>query len=304
MQRIIPLKKIPQSLWNGGIIYFSAVLRNIYDDTLSQYSLIEKAKVFVSGVVGGPSANEADQHFAQRYLTSASRVEFAYLDPMNLWVDIHNILNEILSEGRIGLLDLACGSGAATLGLVSTLIELREKRILPQLPLSIHIIGADYSARSLEIFKKQLEPLLNVGKRYGIDITSELLICDLQSATDINDVLRKFTSGEFDDYLVVIANISSALETEVFRESLTQAMTLLLGYLNGKSTNIISIEPSKSRSEEKRWFKKIVERALKFFGDWATTPAMASTAQYQFSHYLLNKNVSSNVAIKEVRHGE
>lgn len=304
MRRVIPVNRIPQSLWKGSIVYFPNTLTRIYDDTLSKYSLITQAKVFVRGVVGGVSSSEAEAHFAQRYLTSSSRVEFAFLDPLDRWEDIHNILNEILSEGEIGLLDLACGGGAATCGLITTLIELREKRVLPLLPISIHVVGADYSQRSLDIFKEQLGPLVNTGRQWGVDITSDLLICDLTNATDITTVLNRLTGTKSDDYLVLIANISSALENDEFRDNLDRVMTLIFGFLNGKRANIISIEPSESRSEQKGWFRKILERALSFFGDWAPTHTSASNAQYEYFHHLLNQNVRSNVSIKEVRHGE
>lgn len=303
-RRIVPLERIPQSLWKASIVYFPNVLTRIYDDTLSKYSLTQQAKVFVARVVGGASTSEAEQHFAQRYLTSSSRVEFAFLDPLDRWEDIHNILNEILSEGQVGLLDLACGGGAATCSLITTLIELREKRVLPLLPLSIHIVGADYSQRSLDIFREQLGPLVNAGRQCGVNIAFDLLICDLANATDITTVLNKLTDTKSDDYLVLIANISSALENDSFRDNLSQAMTLVFGFLNGKRANIISIEPSGSRSEERGWFRKILERALSFFGDWAPTHTSASNAQYEYFHHLLNQNIRSNVTIKEVRHGE
>lgn len=304
MQRTIPLKKIPSSLWNDSAINFSDTLRVIYADTLAKYALTEQAKVYAVGVVGGVSAHEADEHFAKRYLTSCSRVEFAYLDPLNRWTNIHNILNEILSEGRIGILDLACGSGAATLGLITTLIELRHKRILPVLPLSINIVGADYSQRSLDIFNAQLTPLVIAGNKYGVNIISNLVICDLGNATHITNTLAKFTSSHADDYLVLIANISSALEKEGFRDNMDRAMTLILGHLNGKSANILSIEPSISKSEEKGWFKKMLVRALSFFGDWTASNTETSNAKFQYYHYLLGKNINSNVAIKEVTHVE
>lgn len=78
-----------------------------------------------NSVVGGEDAAGALQHFARKFVLSSARVQFVALGPGGHFEPISTDLRAFFQDGRVTILDIACGSGGGLLGLLGTMAELR-----------------------------------------------------------------------------------------------------------------------------------------------------------------------------------
>ena len=143
------------SLWNDKTLHLPEALVDAHRKQLLANAWMEQylATSSSSGAVGGASTTEAETHFITRFLNSAVRAQFVCSDPTNSQPDIRDMVLDQLAEGRIFILDLAAGSGAGTLAILSTICELRNTECVPTLPLNVHIFGIDYSSRALALYQ-------------------------------------------------------------------------------------------------------------------------------------------------------
>ena len=145
--RFLKPKDVPKSLWDGdNLLSLPQPLRDAYHKTLKTKGLLEEAlKASPQGSIGGESAEETDQHIAHRFDGSCARVELAVLDPKDELSDASDHFVRAFSGGCVRLLDIPCGSGAASAALLTTVAELRRKKIIPREPLEVFLTGGDIS---------------------------------------------------------------------------------------------------------------------------------------------------------------
>ena len=77
-------------------------------------------------------------------------MELAVLDPKNDLENVSDYFIRAFSGGRIRLLDIPCGCGAASAALLTTVAELRRKNVIPRMPLEVSLTGGDISDTAVD----------------------------------------------------------------------------------------------------------------------------------------------------------
>ena len=169
-ERLLDPKDIPQSLWDGDkLLLLPQPLKDAYHKTLKTRGLLEDALEAPSseGDIGGKSKDKTAWHFARRFSGSCARVELAILDPKDELGDASDYFLRVFSGGRVSLLDIPCGSGAASATLLMVVAELRRLNIIPREPLEVFLTGGDKSDTAREnaclIFNELRQSLTTKG---------------------------------------------------------------------------------------------------------------------------------------------
>ena len=112
------------------------------------------------GEIGGVTEQETHEHFVHRFGTSATRTGFLVLDPRDEIGDIASGLRDSFTDGQISVLDIPCGTGASILGFLGCLYQLRNEKLIPNLPLDVFITAGDVSEHALKLY----DDMLNAGE--------------------------------------------------------------------------------------------------------------------------------------------
>ena len=256
---------IPRNLWSQSVIHLPPNLIRIYKDALLSRNLFVDAcgpSPEESDIIGGDSDSATIKYFTHRFATSAVRLEYLVLNPIKQFDKIASDLLTSLTDGKITILDIPCGSGAGILSLLGTIAELRSQRCIVQLPVSICITGGDYSNNALEIYNSLL-PELNVWvQQYGINISWNTHDWDAtrpDSTAQLIDNWFNSASGE-EEYLVLINAFSGAGNRDF--DSIQRSIQHITERLYNKSCTIVWVEPSWGESQSlfkklKKLFEKI-----------------------------------------------
>ncbi len=196
MPRLIPVEVIPNSLWSKEdfTLYLPPQLISSWVKLLEKYDLKEKAMTpNYQGFEGGISQEDTDNHLAWRFTGSSARVMLAVLDPLQNLSEISNEFTRLFSGNKVFLADLPCGSGAASLSILSIFCELRKKGIVPRTPIHIVIIGGEISVFAQRYAKEILNYLVNELAEQAITIEVNIIdwdVCDNFSNTELVKKLK------------------------------------------------------------------------------------------------------------------
>lgn len=219
MTRLIPIDIIPTSLWSkeDSILHLPPQLISSWEMLLDKHNLREKANTEApKGFKGGMSKEDTDNHLAWRFTGSVARVMLAMLDPHQKNTNISNILARVFSGNRLFLADLPCGSGAASMSILSVLCELREQGKIPRMPLHIIIIGGEISTFAQEYAKEALNSLIDRLESQAIKIEFQVMtwdvLCKFSNADLIKELILR--SESCSAKLLLLANFSGFLQKE------------------------------------------------------------------------------------------
>ncbi|WP_263831992.1 class I SAM-dependent methyltransferase [Sulfurospirillum oryzae] len=242
---------LPEELWlhNEQAVKLCTELETKYIEHLHKCNAYELAKTSdgKSHPIGGSGATEAIEHFAYRFVNSSTRVIHITLDPDKKFSNIQIDIFSTFSKGNISILDLACGTGGHILSLLTTLVELRLKKLLPTLPLNIHILAADISPKALEIYQSllhDLEPyLLNAGIRV-IYSTYEWDACSSIQTSSLMDTFFEITSTiSSNEYYVITSAFSGFAGNETNFTRIERSLQHITDRLGTKNSTFLWIEP-------------------------------------------------------------
>ena len=147
MSRLIPKESIPITLWDNeeSLMSLPPQLISSWKFLLEKNGLLDKAKAAASeGFEGGMSKEDTDNHFAWRFTGSSARVMLSMLDPNQDLYEIPDVFARFFSGNRVFLADLPCGSGAASISILSVYCELRKQGLVPREPLEVIIVGGNF----------------------------------------------------------------------------------------------------------------------------------------------------------------
>lgn len=248
---------IPIELYHKKTLKLPQILIDAYIDKLESMGKIEESKKNMDGEIGGDQAEEAINHFVGRFPNGAVRSQYVVINPEGELADISHQLATVFSDKDLKILYLPCGSGAGLLGLITTFIVLRKYKYHPTLPLNIHIIGADYSPKALEIFDHMLQPMIGECLKVGINLSYTTRLWDATKDFETMSLLHNFFGQNADEYFVFFSNISGAsgsntLFDDSFRTVINYVSTL------PKNSTLLWIEPG-GFSKAERLFKKIAK---------------------------------------------
>lgn len=265
---------LPEELWlhNEQAVKLCTELETKYIEHLHEYNAYELAKTSDgrSNPIGGSGATEAIEHFAYRFVNSSTRVIHITLDPDKKFSNIQIDIFSTFSKGNISILDLACGTGGHILSLLTTLVELRLKKLLPTLPLNIHILAADISPKALEIYQSllhNLEPyLLNAGIRVTYH-TYEWDACNsMQTSQLMDDFFSKTSKISINEYYVMTSAFSGFAGSDVNFSQIERSLQHITERLGSKYSTFLWIEPNSTKANFfLRSLGKIFEDIQDFF---------------------------------------
>jgi hypothetical protein len=303
---MIPSNRLPVCLWQNDVLHSSGDVNDVYESQLKTLGLFEKALAYDGRrqTHGGASERETYEHFFTRYLNSVSRVQYVMLDPLKSFEDIPRALFLTLSSHRISVLDIPCGAGAGIISLLATLKELRAAGLLPILPLSVTILGADFSPSALNLCQGQLTAFVHVLASAGISIKVVTREWNALHVQQTNQLIDKYLEGSLkhSEYLVLVANFSGASKSlfTKFEDSFKQLWIRLSGEVSRFST-ILWIEPN--ATDGIKLFTKLVELVSSYiwFLPISNSPTTTHRCTYNFYSRLQAKVIPSGVMVRSYR---
>ncbi|HLP18609.1 MAG TPA: hypothetical protein VK470_20290 [Bacteroidota bacterium] len=285
---LLPSDSIPTELWENNILSLPSDLIQAYQSNLTRLGLLTSAQngPEEGKIYGGGSVDETHNHFAHRFGVSAGRPEFLILDPKYEFENVSEEIQLSFLDGKIALLDIPCGCGAATCSLLSTIAKLRENNVVAKLPLEIIVTGGDYSKEALDIFDKlmgEIQPSLN---NVGITLKWNCCIWDVRQTVETTRMIDSWfmNSSGADEYFVVICNFSGDGSKAGLIQSVSVAVENILARLHDRKSTLVWIEP-KSLSAL-TFFKKIIGWFSRIY--WFTPDIKSGTpfliAEYEMKH--------------------
>lgn len=303
--RILSPDQIPRSLWAEEILRLPSDLVQAYKDQLACEGLLLAAatKPGKKEIHGGPSVAESDEHFAHRFSNSSARAEFVTLSPDPNLGPVSDALLSTFSEGPVALLDIPCGTGAATSTLLTTLAVLRSENVMPRLPLSISITGGDLSPSAMSIYEGMLERLRPTLRLAGIEID----FCGVEWDANLGDQTSKLVDRWFEqsegaeEFVVCVSNFSGALSAAAAMEKFSPCFNQIVARLYNKAATVVWLEPDSQA--QRKVFKFLTDYLHVFLPSFFGAGPLDSTlsAKYKTEDPITSKVYSSAVSVLKFR---
>jgi hypothetical protein len=200
-------------------------------------------------------------------------VELAVLDPKDELDDASDHFFRAFSGGRVGLLDVPCGSGAASASLLTTVAELRRQNVIPREPLEVFLVGGDISDSALDNahlihaeFRQELEKqAIFVNLSLG-----HVNILDANSTTQLLSQWIDATHG-CNQFLVLIANCSGFLGSEGNFKKAEERLGEIFRWAATRKSTVIWVEPQTNLAMNQMW-PKFFNRVFTRIASWLRGP--------------------------------
>lgn len=290
--------KPPETLLQSNLLIVPAMLEAAYRAELQSRSLLTKAvnanSVSVAASIGGASKEEAEDHFAYRFLNSATRLQRLLLDLPTCFAPSSAALLRVLGHGRCAVLDTPSGSGGSIAGLLSTIAVLRQSGAIPTLPVTLTICAGDISPDAIGIYRSMMERIAPQLAAVGITIHWTSQHCDLTNVSHAVTMCDNWITHPFaDEYLVLIGNFSGAAKSQI--EKIRPAFTHIAERISVRVSTLLWIEPTTKSGQD--FFKKI-----KSFWAHIVNLTPFGSDELQTAHYIWRcpiqqKDVSSAVSL-------
>lgn len=270
MNRLLLPVDIPKSLWDDhNVLRLPVSLTKSYISLLVQSGLLGEAFCeSKGGMGGGESPEETIEHFTHRFDGSCARVELAVLDPKEDLGHVSNFFIGSFSGGRVRLLDIPCGCGAASAALLTTVAELRRQNVIPSMPLEISLTGGDISDKALGFAKSLFDDLVTPLKDQSIFLKSRFSKWNLVDAADTTSLLNDWLSLDTDCQrsFLLIANFTKFLGNEQNLENSEQQWGEIFRWAEVNQANIVWVEPIPSEKNTERFRNWFAERLASLTG--------------------------------------
>lgn len=295
--RFIPNSKIPDSLWDKKLkkLKLPELLLQPWSHIIQRESLEALAKEKApKGFEGGVSKVDTDRHLAWRYTGSCARILLSILDPNKELSTIADTYASVFSGGKVFLIDIPSGSGAAAISVLSALYELRKHNVLPRHPLNIFVLSGEISDFAKGYNDEQLAHLIPLLEEQAIWVKCESLYWDVTCKLSTADLTKKaiLIGNEYPNKLLLLSNFSGFLEhTGKWKEAQQQIENI---FLHSRDINSYAIWLEPQRKTVPRFIKRLVGFFNKTFGalfgsnsiDTSNTGHAWGTAQSKCQHPL------------------
>lgn len=300
---LLPSTVIPKRLWRDGVLHLPMAVVETFRKQLASMGLLEEASrgVLRNDIIGGASDDESVEHFAHRFGVSAGRVQFATLNPDGGMKEVSDAVLSTFSEGRIAVLDIPCGSGGASCGLVATLLELRDAKVMPRLPLSISILGGDFAPRARDICAAMMSGLVDPARAEGITIrfsVTEWNGTQSDATAKLIDEWFVLSDGA-EEFVVLVSAFSGHLKNATTFAEFSPCLEHILARLHGKRATVLWIEPKMDQAANLfQWLKNLFLKLTgRFQAPWGSPPESKS-AGYQIANPLNQQVHKSGLVVQ------
>lgn len=246
--RLLSVADIPNSLYERtpDTLHLSQSLVYSYRSVLNTNGLLERAlRNAANGEIGGATARQAQAHFTGPFAGSCGRTALAILDPKQNLADVSDEFVRAFSGGRVGLLDIPCGAGAASITLLTTIAELRRNGVLPRQPLHVEILGGDISDEARNFATQMLNGINNAVFDQGITVSFEGISFDLLDRESVTGLLYTWMEKYRDcqTYFVLIANFSGFLNNSGRMKDARERIGEISRWADNRNARLVWIEP-------------------------------------------------------------
>lgn len=292
--RLLKPSSIPDSLWDSanGVLILPKSLADAYARVIDLHGLHEVATIRDRDdpPVGGLDQERTDKHFAQAFDGSSARAQLALLDPKNEVPRASNAFVSCLAGNAASITDAPCGAGAAAFSFLATVAELRAKKILPRVPLQIHLIGAELSTFARAYAQEMLDELQPALEEQAIFIDAVWLGWDVTDALSNTDLIQKMTQAAAGkaNRLLVVANFNGFLEKDRKKKEATPQLGELFRHASGDNSVAIWIEPDMNRATDGLfpWLRTLLKGTWRLFAKESSSgdqekPVAESAARFQ-----------------------
>jgi hypothetical protein len=299
LDRILPVSAICRALWASQTLRLGSRLSESYVARLTSEGLAELAanQSQAQGEPGGITDEDADKHFALRFVNSAGRSQCAVLDPHDKLGTVSNsLLAPTLGDGML-LVDVPCGAGACGLALLECIRELRSAGSLPVLPLNVRIVAGDISVRAREHYRELFDVMK--GELAKSAIFAELIdigwdVSDArQNAKFVDSVVTK--SEGVPQILIIASNFSDAMADAALLESFRHFLSQLIGRVSDWPTTVCWIEPQSNKA--KKYLPPISKWVVTFMAWLKPDSEDYVECGYQLHDPVTNKPFQSGIAV-------
>lgn len=226
----MPIIDPPQELLSGSLYELPQILAMAYAEELKSRRLYTKAiGPRPTGLIGGSTNTEQRSYFAHNFCTSAIRPQTILLSKK---IRQARLIDDILvnyAQGRVALLDIPAGSGATTLGFLTTLATLRKSNRIPSFPLTIDITAADRSEYALNIYRMLLDRLIPKLKQSGIVATMDPVPWDATQLDQTEQLCGRWLtqSNPMIRRIILVSNISGVTKGKFSADYLSSFIHIL-----------------------------------------------------------------------------
>jgi len=203
--QIFEVADIPPSLWDSahehgrdrlprGKLRLPKRLEQAYQQVLQDLNLTAIASVIGdrdSGPIGDQGQAGAHEHFAKRFSGSCGRIQLFALDPHQTFKTTRQTLATIFSGGKIRLLDIPLGAGAAAVELLSLVSQLRteDETVFPRIDLDVEIVGGELNPHAIDISKRFFALLQPWWLENGINASLESTVWNVLDDTSTDELV-------------------------------------------------------------------------------------------------------------------
>lgn len=251
MSRLVSKEMLPETLWDSDelVLILPPQLVSIWKFLLQKNGLQEKAlEKAPEGFEGGLSKEDTDNHLAWRFTGSSARVMLPILDPNEDLDGVPDVFIRLFSGNKVFLADLPCGSGAASLSILTVLYELRKQNCVPREPLHVVIIGGEISKYAQEYANDALSRLIKELESQAITVEFEIMDWDVCDKISNTDLIKHMTlkSQDCATKLLLLANFSGFLEREKKWQEAQKQFDELFRHSRDDNSFALWIEPQKN----------------------------------------------------------
>ena len=211
------MSDFPSSLWNNNRFEIPENLTDSLLTVLEENGLIEMAHLNqVPKVSGGANKSDTEEYLAKLCAVSCVRPMSVLLDPHGRHLLPRQLLRECTHQGKIALIDFPSGCGTTTLGLLSTVEQMRRERHWIAFDLEINVLALDISPYALRHFEDLLKMCKRKLNRQLIQLNLETQVLDVADKENVWMVINDWIdSVENDvDYILVLASSFSGYASE------------------------------------------------------------------------------------------
>lgn len=246
--RLLPASEIPTSLWRqpDSVLLLPADLASAYRQVLTNRNWLEQALAErAGGAIGGAKPEATKKHFVESFAGSCARVELVALDPHETVNDASDWIMNAFAGGRLGLLDVPSGAGAAAMSLLTVVAALRSEGRLPRQPLEVFLLGGDYSETARILASEMGVAIKARLEDQGISLHDRFVAWDACDAQSTTELLHSWMEHARDcrRYFVVAANCSGFLENEGKFKEAQPNLEQVFRWANARRSDVAWIEP-------------------------------------------------------------
>jgi len=288
------------SIWKDNSIRIGDALATSYVDRLNAEGLSELAAAAgdAKGEPGGAGREESDKHFAWRFSNSAGRSVYVSADPEAKLRVVQGAIFDSFTDGEVILADVPSGSGAGSLGILSSIYELRKAGLAATLPIRVKIVAGDFSERAGEHFDALFASLQDVFSTQGIYMFLERVhwdANDLGTAAALVDRVVDKAEGA-DRIFLLVSNFSDALKDRGLRSKFEHFVSQFTSRVKGRPNSLVWIEPNSGEAREllpkvDSWVKAV----LSWFGIGEKSRVLS--VQYEMCDPLTSRVFGTGVVV-------